>query len=1038
MNQENIQKRKMTINQYFSLISALNFVLIILTLIFFVFISYHSNSFKGHNIHEYSNNYCNNKSNEYYEFVCTNKYYKYNYKKSKFIWIITDGTAFDQLNILNNFEKYKLASPIVINNDDVTFKKTEELHETLLTGKHNRNFKGDEIQGDNLFNQLINAGYKINYRGWSIPCADMLGDKEGGKNENKIFNKKFIDDNDEVTAFSSFCNITNPFPFIMSKYLNYQKYNPDNKLNSIVMKKIEKLIRSKKKFLFDGLSKSELYEELDEIFQENDINLFSMDIDECLKNCFDWNENENISILYYTTEVDEYNHLYGKAHIYTILQMYMTEKMIEQIIKWIDIHDDYALIITSDHGGQNFLGEDAIKLHGIDFPGNEALLFIYTKELREHYDEIKMIKRNIHMKDANEIIAQILLNVNIPINSKGFPINLFNDSINIFKTLKMKEIQLIQVIESYIKKYHYFSNDLKDLLIGLKDDFSQINYILGEYITNEFDNLEDDLIKREEFKFLIKKNEKFLCSIQSQLRKILYSKDISLSNRFLMSFICLFLLFKLFFEYRVLVFKFVHHDGFLRNFLLINIYFALVIFSPGIIFYKTSYINNLRNPYLSYALYLIFGFVVLILVNNFFRNRNIYPNIQKIWMLIISIVVYSIFCKIFSYSFYNFNIKKHFITFSTFERMSINFFTFYFFMFCYIFKEIGKFKNIYIKCFTKKICIFPFLIYFLILITIFIEDCTRENFYGQNSTNKILVIINIIFFVISLFLSYNFFFEEKIEEKTDEITIGESINVQNKDNVDLRQSGKNLNNIVINSPLKKNEPNNLIDNEERNKKSFYTIQNNNFPFMKIYLLLIFFWMSDESQKLIGIIFIVFLDVLEYLSNHFYSKMKEISEKNKEIKNYNEQNLLVHYYIYYIIIQDMFLISNEITFATEKYYFGFETDKLQGIKGANISSTFTRFIAIISKYRFNLIILGFFLKKDVCDKNKDISQLSLDFMARKILLGIRIGIYTFYLFSQILIYMKDELYSDLFVFGFVNFSLYFMDYIFSGIGYVLKR
>ena len=43
-----------------------------------------------------------------------------------------------------------------------------------------------------------------------------------------------------------------------------------------------------------------------------------------------------------------------------------------------------------------------------------------------------------------------------------------------------------------MRKYHYFSNDLKDLLIGLKDDFSQINYILGEYITNEFDNLEDD------------------------------------------------------------------------------------------------------------------------------------------------------------------------------------------------------------------------------------------------------------------------------------------------------------------------------------------------------------------------------------------------------------------------------------------------------------------------------------------------------------------------------------------------------------------
>ena len=117
--------------------------------------------------------------------------------------------------------------------------------------------------------------------------------------------------------------------------------------------------------------------------------------------------------------------------------------MIEQIIKWIDQHEDYALIITSDHGGQIFFGEETMRHHGIDFPGNEAILFIYTKELKEHYDELKMQKRIIHMFDANEIISQILLNINIPLNSKGFPINLFNDSMNHFIALKAKEIQLI-------------------------------------------------------------------------------------------------------------------------------------------------------------------------------------------------------------------------------------------------------------------------------------------------------------------------------------------------------------------------------------------------------------------------------------------------------------------------------------------------------------------------------------------------------------------------------------------------------------------
>ena len=1033
MNQEQVKKRKMTLNQYFSLVSFLNFIAIIFTLLFLIYCAYNSNSFKGHNIDEYSNNYCKNKSNDYYEFICTNKYHKYNLKKSKFIWIMTDGTAYDQLTILNNFEKYKLASPILINGDDVNFKHTNEMHETLMTGKHNRNFLGSEVQGDNLFKQLIDAGYKINFRGWSMPFSDIVGDKKGGKNENKIFNKKFIDNDNEIFAFSSFCNITNPFPFMKSKYIKYQKSVSGVELNSLVIKRLEKFIHSKKMFLFDNLSKSELYEEIDEIFRENNIDIFSLDINECLKKSFEWNENENISILYYTTEVDTSNHLNGKVHIYTILHMYITEKMIEQLIKWVDVHDDYALIVTSDHGGQNFMGEEMIRQHGIDFPGNEAIFFIYTKELREHYDELKMQKRNIHMTDVNEILSQILLNINIPINSKGFPINLFNDSVNTFIALKTKEIQLIQLIENYIKKYPYLINDLKDLLSGLKDDFSQINYIIGEYIKNEFDNLEDDLIKREEFKIFIKKNEKFLFLIQCQLQKILYNRNISIPNKIFMAFICIFLLFKLFFEYRILIFKLVEHNNFYLNFFLINIFFALVIFTPAIIWYKTSFINNIRNPILLYALYLIFGFVLVILINNFFRNRSIYPNNQKIWILIISIIVYSIFCRILSYSYYNFSIKKYFITCTTLERITINFFTFYFFMFCYIFKDVGKFKNIYIKCFKKKICVFPFLIYFIMLLIIFIEDCTREKYFHQNSTNKILVIINIVSFMISLFLSYNFYFEKNIEDKSDEVVISDSIKIHNKEKQEITSS-----NFVLNNPSNNNNPNNLINNEEKNKKIYYTIKNNNFPFMKIYLILVFFWISDESEKLIGIIFIVFLDVLEYLSNYFYILMKEISEKNKEIKDYNEQNLLVHYYIYYIIIQDMFILSNEITFVTDKFSLGFETDKLQGAKAANISKILYRFFAHVSKYKYNFIVLGYFLKKDVCDNNSDRSKFSLDFMARKILLGIRMGIFIYYLCAQILIYMKDELFSELFAFCLLNFSLYFMDYILSGIGYFIKR
>ena len=60
------------------------------------------------------------------------------------------------------------------------------------------------------------------------------------------------------------------------------------------------------------------------------------------------------------------------------------------------------------------------------------------------------------------------------------------------------------------------------------------------------------------------------------------------------------------------------------------------------------------------------------------------------------------------------------------------------------------------------------------------------------------------------------------------------------------------------------------------------------------------------------------------------------------------------------------------------------------------------------------------------------------MSRKIILGLRIGTYFYYLFSQLLIYWRDELFSDLVVFGLLNVSLYILDYLFSGIAFVLKK
>ena len=226
---KNTKKNSNQYDIFFVIMSILNFFIVILTIIFLLIFLFLPNSFQGNNIDEYNNDFCQNKLNENYDLLCTNKYYKNNYKKSKFIWIFTDGTASDQLTILNNYEKYKISSKFLVKGDDITYKHTNELHQALLSGKHNRNILGKEINFDHVIKQLKNAGYKINYRGWSLPIPDIIGETNG-KNENKFFYKQFIDDDHEITAFSSFCNLTNPFPFLELKYDKHQNQIPNDEL----------------------------------------------------------------------------------------------------------------------------------------------------------------------------------------------------------------------------------------------------------------------------------------------------------------------------------------------------------------------------------------------------------------------------------------------------------------------------------------------------------------------------------------------------------------------------------------------------------------------------------------------------------------------------------------------------------------------------------------------------------------------------------------------------------------------------------------
>ena len=183
----------------------INFFIILGITLFILFLLLNPYLLKGKNLNEYTNDYCNDKNNLHYDLLCTNKYF--NYKKSKFIWVTIDGTATDQLADLHNLEKYNITTSFLnIGNYN---KYTNMLYESMMTGKYNKNIIGSNIKYDNFIKQVIKAGYKVSYIGWTYPIPGLIGD-----NLTNLFYEKHIDDGHEILAFNSFCNMTNLFPFL--------------------------------------------------------------------------------------------------------------------------------------------------------------------------------------------------------------------------------------------------------------------------------------------------------------------------------------------------------------------------------------------------------------------------------------------------------------------------------------------------------------------------------------------------------------------------------------------------------------------------------------------------------------------------------------------------------------------------------------------------------------------------------------------------------------------------------------------------------
>ena len=408
-----------------------------------------------------TNDYCqkfNNSINNLDYFACDNKF-----KKNKIILLLIDSLPFDKLHEITDFEKLRL--PNFFKGQGLDYKQSGALFESIFTGKFSRNYLANSnTEYDTLAQQFKNANMDMFYKIRKFPIGQLI--------DNSIFTKLEFHDG-ELIPLLRFCE--NEMHF-------YNEYS-----NVIEGNFLDKSISDFKKGLNEELLYERAHKDLD-----NKLQKIHLKYNECFA------KNDFYSYVFYTECLDHFIHVSHKNYPTNIYKIFYVEQVIKEVIKWInEEHEEYALAVVSDHGGQYYYGEDALCNHGCNTPGNEAVLFVYTKELGENYETYKIDNTPlINMNDYPCIIAQTLKNVNLPLETSCTPRIIGNDPIIKFSSIKSKEAQLKNYIEKLCNKYPELNKTFHE-----KYDKKLYNHKFIEYfkdidsILNTEDKIFDEYIK---------------------------------------------------------------------------------------------------------------------------------------------------------------------------------------------------------------------------------------------------------------------------------------------------------------------------------------------------------------------------------------------------------------------------------------------------------------------------------------------------------------------------------------------------------------
>ena len=693
----------------------LNSIFLFAAILFIVYGFFNLDFLKGNNIDEYTNNFCQSNSSS---LICKNKY-----KKNKFIWVFVDGNAYDQLVLLKNKEKYGI--PIIFRGKGEGYKHTSPLFSEMFSGVISRSIFYSELKTDHIFKQLYSANYSMNFLGMNHPVNKLCGVKT------KTFKNRRILKEHEICSFCDFCNVT---------------YNIEDSW----CKNYYKTIINRDERLLPEISKEKIYSDLDKHFKNDNKDILeNIDLNDCFKKSFiEFNGKE--SLVYYNTEIDKNNHLFTKDHIKTITEEYNTEIWLIKLMKWIDEHPDYALIVNSDHGGQKFYGEDDINNHGLDIEGNEAIIFIYTKEFKDNYNKLKLDNIYYNKLDPSSIISQIFENVNIPLQSSGISYPIGNDSLFRYVAYKSKEVQLINQLKTYIKKYPFYEEYLDNII-------------------NKLQNSEFHKIKEEEYDkyFNEKYSDKainFIKDIQNEIIKTLNDKNKNVTLHVLLC--CgIIIIYALYISYQIKdIYKIVKEED--ENILRLFAYILIIsIFFIHFIKYCFVFLSVYNRLIIG-----IFSTPFCILISKFFINFHYFENNN--YKIIIFLSLLGIMSIIIHYSEFFILLKEFFsaIIKSRILKVCV--------LYPVLFLELNY--NIKKNFFNMNICFFKIPLFYIIkiiyityIILVFLFDISTDNYFTVHTPFNyfITIMIYVLFLIMIILAEYIIIYNisNNIEDKNYEL-----------------------------------------------------------------------------------------------------------------------------------------------------------------------------------------------------------------------------------------------------------------------------